>query len=454
MAQTGHVIPLDEVSEVLVSLIRNACVNDGTPEGGHEHRSVGTLQAYLGQDGTVVEPVPGRQSVVYRVPGTTPGAPTLLLIPHLDVVPARPEGWSHDPFGGDKVEGYIWGRGAVDMLNVTAAMAAVFKRYLRGATPPLPGDLIFAAVADEEAGGVYGAEHLVNHRAELVACDYLLTEVAAPSFVTDSGTALPVTVAEKGPSWRRLATRGTPGHASQPYGTHNALAPLADAMSRLALHPTPVDITPEWRAFVSGLGLEDDLESRLLDVDRIDEAIEDLAIEDLPLARWVHACTHLTVTPSLFHSGTKSNVVPDGAEGHVDLRKLPGQDETTVDDHFRKVLGSDLYEQVSIEPVSESPASASVPGGSLWEAIADAAEELTGSRRLVPALIPVATDARFFRPLGTQAYGVGLFDGEITFGEMLSMFHGHDERVSERSLDLTTEILRVTLERFGVRSVE
>ena len=445
-------IPRDEVIELLQTLIRNACVNDGTPDSGHEHRSVATLQKYFDAPGTVIEPHPGRQNLVYRIEGTTPGAPTLLLLPHLDVVPASGDGWTYDPFAATRADGYIWGRGAVDMLNVTSAMAAIFRRYLTGALPPLPGDLVFAATADEEAGSVLGAQHLATEHWELVKCDYVLCEVANPSFTTPDGSVLPVTVAEKGPAWRRMRVRGRSGHGSQPYGTGNALVPVATAMARLAEAPMPVDITAEWMTFVQGLGLDPDLEARLLDPDLVDGAIEDLAVDDPIFARWVHACTHLTVTPTVLNAGLKANVVPEVADGEVDVRKLPGQEEADVDDHFRKAMGTDLYDQIEVEPLLAFPANASPFEGALWEAIGDAAEALAGHRRLLPAITPVATDARFFRARDVVAYGVGLFDDEATFGGMLSMFHGDDERVSEESVGRTTEMLALTLERFAART--
>ena len=170
-----------EVLELLQALIRNRCVNDGSPASGHEARSVATLEAYFGASGEVVEPAPDRQSVVYRIPGSDPAAPCLLLMGHLDVVPVTEEGWSVDPFGAEVIDGMVWGRGAVDMLNLTAAMAVVFKPYLTGESPPPPGDLVYLAVADEEEGGGLGAGWLMDHRPELIECDYVLTEVASPA---------------------------------------------------------------------------------------------------------------------------------------------------------------------------------------------------------------------------------------------------------------------------------
>ena len=212
-----------EIAELLQILIRNACVNDGTVASGFEHRSVATLRDYLGEPGVEFEPHPGRTSVLYDLPASDPAAPKLLLMGHLDVVPADGAGWQHDPFGGDIVDGFVWGRGAVDMLNQTAAMAAVFKGYLRGVGKPPAGGLAFLGVADEEAGGRWGAHYLTENHWDQVRCDYLLTEIAYPPIRTGSGPAYPVSVGEKGPFWRRFRSAGTPGHASQPYGTDNAL---------------------------------------------------------------------------------------------------------------------------------------------------------------------------------------------------------------------------------------
>ncbi|MDQ3781427.1 MAG: M20/M25/M40 family metallo-hydrolase [Actinomycetota bacterium] len=445
-------IATGEVVELLRALIRNRCVNDGSDDSGHEHRSVATLQQYLGAEGEVVEPHPGRQSVVFTVPGSTPGAPSLLLLPHLDVVPVTPSGWTRDPFAAEIDDGFVWGRGAIDMLNVTAAVAAVFSRYLSGALPPLPGDLVLAAVADEEAGGEFGAGWLSEQRPDLLPADFVLTEIATPHVVPGGG--LPVTVAEKGPSWKVLATRGTPGHASQPYRSDNALIPLAEVIGLLDAATAPVAVSAQWATFVAGAGFGDDLASRLVDPDRLDEAIDELAASDAPLARFAHACTHLTVAPTMFTAGTKSNVIPDSAEAHLDMRLVPGQDESDVADHLRKVLGPDRLDRIEVIDKVTAPGNASPADGVLWEAIGDAAETHTGSRDRLPMLIPVTTDARHLRGRGAISYGVGLFDDRMGFGEMLTLFHGNDERVSIGSLTATTALLATTVARFGERLAE
>lgn len=433
--------------DLLRDLIRVRCVNDGTPESGGEVRAVEVIESFLGQSGHRFEPHPGRVSVLYRVPGTDPSAPSLMLMGHTDVVPVTESGWSVDPFAGEVSDGFVWGRGAIDMLNQTAAMAAAFRPYLQGEVS-FAGDLLYLAVADEEAGGRFGARWLVDEHWDAVACDFMLTEIGTPFLSGATATGLPVTVAEKGPQWRRLQTRGTPGHGSQPYGTRNALTPLADAMSRLASQPPGAEITDEWRRFVEAWDPGSDLRDDLLDPDRVDAAIDRLAMDDLGLARWVHACTHLTVSPNVLKAGVKANVVPDHAVAEVDVRSLPGQDETDVFDHFRKAIGPAI-DDIDYEVVEATRAAGSPAEGPLWNALSAALSEAYPDRHLIPAMIPVGTDARFFRPKGTVAYGVGVFDDRVGFGDFLRMFHGHDERVSVDSVEMTEEFYARVLARFS-----
>ncbi len=438
---------MSETVELLRTLVRNACVNDGTPDSGHEIRSVETLHDFFGRAGTTYEVHPGRTSTVYRIPGADPGAPTLALMGHLDVVPVNEDGWRVDPFAGDVADGFVWGRGTVDMLNLTAAMAVVFKQYLDEDVAPLPGDLVFLAVADEEAAGGLGAKPLVEERWDLVETDYLLTEIAYPPLRLDGRPAYPVSVGEKGPFWTVLRSRGKPGHGSVPYGSDNALAAMAEAVHALFETPSPVLISDVWRAFVESAGFERELAARLTDPDRVDAAIDDVAAESPRLAAYLHACTHLTVSPNVIASGVKANVIPDLAEGQVDFRALPGQGREDVDDHIRKAVGS-AFDRLEIIPVADHEANASPTGTSLWECIVDGIETHTGSRRVIPTLMPATTDARFFRARGVTAYGVGLFDEAMSFPDFLTMFHGNDERVSVASVDATTALLDSILTRW------
>jgi acetylornithine deacetylase/succinyl-diaminopimelate desuccinylase-like protein len=432
--------------ELLQQLIRNECVNDGTADSGHEVRSVGTLRDFLGVEGEVFEPVPDRQSLVYRIPGYDPTAPSLAMVPHLDVVPVEPAGWSIDPFAAEIDDGFVYGRGAVDMLNVTAAMAVAVRPYLTGEKSPR-GDLIFAAVADEESGGRLGAKTLVEESWGLVAADYLLTEVAYPSLAVGDHRTVPVSTGEKGAYWSVLEARGKPGHGSTPYGADNALEKMVAALAGVISTPSPAAITREWLDFVGNLGLDVESVRRLTDIDRLDDEIDRIAVEDPAMARYVHAATHLTISSNLLRAGSKVNVVADRAHAQIDIRGLPGMDRGLVDSHLRKAMGS-AGDHVEIDPIMDGDATVSPIGNTLWDAIGDAVEELDGHRNLAPTLMTVATDARFWRARGTVCYGVGLFDDRMAFSEMLSLFHGHDERVSAASVERTTRLYELVLERF------
>jgi acetylornithine deacetylase/succinyl-diaminopimelate desuccinylase-like protein len=227
---------------------------------------------------------------------------------------------------------------------------------------------------------------------------------------------------------------------------------LVDAFSRIGHADQPVAITQAWIDFVPHLGVDADLGARLVDADALDAAIEVVAQADPTLARWIHACTHMTLSPNVIAGGTKANMIPDSAEGEVDVRLLPGQNRADLEGHLRKVLGPDLFDQVHFAPVLDMEANRSPAQGLLWDSIADAAEEHLGTRRLAPTMIPVTTDARFFRDRGIPAYGVGLFDTTVTFAEMLAMFHGVDERVSEESVRTTTQFLAAVVTAFSSRS--
>lgn len=435
-----------ETVELLRQLIRNACVNDGKPDSGHEYRSVATLRDFFGVPGEVFEPHPGRQSLYYRIPGSDPDAPSLGLSPHLDVVPVDPDGWTQDPFGADIVDGFVYGRGAVDMLNVTAAMAVAAKPYITGKLTPR-GDLMFVALADEEAGGALGAMPFSEEMWDVAQVEYMLTEVAYPPVAHASEQVVPVATGEKGAFWSMLRSTGTPGHGSAPYRSDNALRKMVEAVHGIFTTEMPVMITHEWREFVDSLDLPDDLKAALTDPDQIDDALDHIAVDDLLFARYAHAVTHLTVSPNMLDAGMKANVIASRATANIDIRALPGIDRDFVDSYLFKAMGS-ARDDIEIEPIQDFEATISPIGNPLWEAIADSVEELEGHRRLLPMMMNVATDARFWRKRGTVAYGVGLFDDRMDFSEMLALFHGHDERVSVQSVERTTQLYRELFARF------
>jgi acetylornithine deacetylase/succinyl-diaminopimelate desuccinylase-like protein len=431
--------PTAEVTDVLQTLIRNACVNDGTAESGGEARSVDFLQGYLegsGLDIETYEPTPGRTSLVARMEGSDPSAPTLLLMGHTDVVPVTEENWKHDPFGGELIDGEVWGRGAIDMLNLTASMAVATKHLARSGFRP-KGGLAYLAVADEEALGSHGAGWLVEHEADAVTTDYVITEFGGIPIPTASGIKLPVIVGEKGSYWCKLVVRGTPGHASQPLRTDNALVKAAEVVRRIAEFRPETMIHDSGRQFVEGMDFPAELRDPLLDEERLWDMVHSFPM--VGLARQAHACTHLTIAPTVVHGGTKTNVIPDRVELELDIRTLPGQSGEEVREILAGILG-DLADSVDIVAATDDPSTASPLDTPLWDCLERVAGALAPGASCIPFLTVGATDARFFRRAGATAYGFGLLSERTNFDEFSSMFHGDNERVDQESLRLSTEL--------------
>ena len=425
-------------TDLLQHLIRNACVNDGTIGSGHEDRSVDTLSAFLGTGGLdtqVYEPAPGRKSLVARIEGSDPDAPSLLLMGHTDVVPANADRWRHDPFGGELIDGEVWGRGAVDMLNLTASMAVAMRRLASSGFRP-KGTLTYLAVADEEAMGTHGAKHLVDHEREAMQADYVLTESGGIPIPSPAGLRLPVMVGEKGCYWCKVTVRGTAGHGSQPWRTDNALVKAAEVVRRIATFQPETQINEIWRRFLEGMGLPDEMTAPLLDPARFLDAIEALP---LGMARQFHACTHTTFSPNIAHGGSKINTIPDTVELEVDIRTLPGQRAEDVERLLREALG-DLADEVELTASAYDASSSSPIDTPLWDSLARTTKRFYADSATVPMLIVGATDARFFRSFGATAYGFGLFSRKLQFDDFSRMFHGDDERVDTESLGLSTDL--------------
>jgi acetylornithine deacetylase/succinyl-diaminopimelate desuccinylase-like protein len=427
--------------ELLQQLIRNQCVNDGTVASGQEVRTTDLLRTYLqgsGLDLEVYEPLaaPGRTSLVARIEGSDPTAPTLCLMGHTDVVPVTPKTWTRDPFGGELVDGEVWGRGAVDMLNLTASQAVALKALARRGWRPR-GTLVYLACADEEAGGTLGAGHVCAEHWDAVRADYVLTENGGMVSQAKHGDALDVTVhvGEKGVAWRRLKVKGTPGHGSMPYGADNALVKAAHVVSRLAdYRPSPY-VDDLWTAFVDSLSLDPAVKAALADPARVDDAIAGLPAS---MARYLWSATHTTFSPNMCRGGAKTNIIPDAVDVEVDIRTVPGDSEDEVRRHLDKALG-DLADEVEIEKLFTKPSSVSPTDTPLWDVLSRVVGAHYPGARLLPRLIVGFTDAPYFRDRGAVAYGFGLFSRALTAEAMAGRFHGNDERVDVESLALTTQ---------------
>jgi acetylornithine deacetylase/succinyl-diaminopimelate desuccinylase-like protein len=352
---------------------------------------------------------------------------------HTDVVPVTPSGWRNDPFGGELIAGEVWGRGAIDMLDVTASMAVAIKSLLSSGFKP-KGTLVYSAVADEEALGTHGAQWLTEHKWDEVKTDYLVTEFGGIRIPIGSGAKLPIMTAEKGSQWTRLRVKGTPGHGSMPYKSDNALVKASELITRIAKYKAPLHLQELWKGFIGGLDLPAVQRMALTT-----PAAFDAALDRLPpgVDKMMYAATRTTLSPNMASAGVKLNVIPDSAEVQVDIRTLPGDDGEGVHAMLRDAAG-DLWNDVEIVDEGSNPATSSPIDTPLWKALTKVSQRLVPGATTLPFLIVGATDARFFRRKGVVAYGYGLLSDKIPFGEFSTLFHGNNERIDQESLGLMT----------------
>jgi acetylornithine deacetylase/succinyl-diaminopimelate desuccinylase-like protein len=334
------------------------------------------------------------------------------------------------------IDGEVWGRGAIDMLNMTASMAVATRHLALDGFRPA-GTLVYLAVADEESGGHHGAEWLVEHAWDAIGTDYVLTESGGILMHTPSGPKVTVTVAEKGAAWRRLRVQGTPAHGSMPFGSDNAIVKAAEVVRRLAEFRPRAEIGDLWRIYVENSDFDGELQAALLDPERVWDACA--SDDDLRRSKYWHACTHTTFSPNVIHGGVKTNVIPDVVDLDVDIRTLPGQTADDVRRYLDEALG-DLADQVTVTPLHSLTPTASPTGTPMWAVLERLAAATYPGATLLPRITVGGTDAGYFRERGSVAYGCGLMSSGVTYEKFANRFHGNDERIDVASLGLTTNL--------------
>lgn len=421
----------DEVAGLCSDLIRIDTTNPGDHSGPGERLAAEHVAALLddvGIEPTLLESHPGRASVVARIAGENPDRPALLVHGHLDVVQADPADWSVPPFSGEIADGCIWGRGAVDMKDMDAMILAVLRQRMREGRRP-PRDIVLTFLADEEAGGTWGARWLVdNHRDLFEGVTEAIGEVGGFSISLGGRRLYLVETAEKGMAWIRLTARGTAGHGSmlQP---DNAVTELAETVTRLGRHEWPVRLTPSVEAFLREA-------CAALDIEFVPNASRQVLDKLGSLARLTGATLTNTVNPTVLKAGYKVNVVPQVATADVDGRFLPGHEE-----EFFAELDSLLGPGVSREFIHHDVALETTFDGELCDAMVAALLAEDPDARVVPYCLSGGTDAKSFSRLGIRCFGFAPLQlpAELDFS---GMFHGVDERVPVDAL------------RFGVRVLD
>ncbi len=413
-------------------LIRIDTTNTGDPATVVGERAaaewVAEKLAEVGYETTYVESgAPGRGNVVVRLAGADPARGALLVHGHLDVVPADASEWSVHPFSGAVQDDYVWGRGAVDMKDMCAMALAVARRFKRDGIVP-PRDIVFAFLADEEAGGLYGAKWLVDNRPELFeGVTEAISEVGGFSItLKDDVRAYLVETAEKGIRWLKLRVRGTAGHGSMIHHD-NAVAKLAAAVTKLGQHRFPVVLTPSVREFLAGVSEITGLE---FPEDDVEGSIGKLG----GLSRMIGATLRDTANPTMLSAGYKANVIPSVAEATVDCRILPGREEA-----FDREVAELLGPEVEREWLGLPPVETTFDGALVDAMVASISAEDPGAK-VLPYMLSGGTDAKSFQQLGIRNFGFAplRLPADLDFS---ALFHGVDERVPVEALKFGVRVL-------------
>lgn len=422
----------DEVVQFCSELIRIPSVNTGDPAtiGDGEARAARYIQSKLEEVGyrtAYAESTPGRGNVVCRLEGADPDRGALLVHGHVDVVPADPAEWQVDPFSGAIQDGYVWGRGAVDMKDMVAMTLAVARAFKRSGTVP-PRDVIFAFVSDEEAGGRYGAEWLVDHHPEWFAgATEAISEVGGFSIsVGGDRRAYLVAAAEKGLAWATLRATGRAGHGSMT-NHDNAVTRIAEAVARLGRHEFPIRRTATVDAFLAAM-------TELTGIEFPDEDLEGAVAKLGPISMALSATLRNTANPTMLAAGYKANVIPSHAEATVDCRVLPGSEETFKRE-VAEIVGDGIEIDWQLAPPLEYPFE-----GPLVDAMRAAIVAEDPSGHPVPYMLFGGTDNKAFSRLGIAGYGFSplRLPADLDFA---ALFHGVDERVPIDALTFGTRVL-------------
>ncbi|HTR72173.1 MAG TPA: M20/M25/M40 family metallo-hydrolase [Solirubrobacteraceae bacterium] len=452
--------PSADAQRLLRDLIRFNTVNPpGDERPAQEH-----LAGHLTEAGFQCELLGAqeqRPNLVARLRGEQDG-PTLCYLGHVDTVLADPNEWRHDPWSGDEADGFLWGRGALDMKSQVAAEVAAAAALARSGWRPAKGELLIVAVVDEETGGALGAEWITETHPEKVRCDMLVNEGAGCVFEYNGQRRYGVCCAEKGVFRFTIATRGIAGHASMPAMGENALLKMAPLLERLAARQPAYALTDVPRAFLAALG--EDPDDPAGSVARLRGADERLATMFEPMLG-------VTFAPTRIEASEKINVIPSKTVVKVDCRVPPGLGEAEVRRAIAEVLGpgdadgaagpigaggsegagvadagaggSSECPAFEIEFTERISGNSSPPDSPLMDAISEWVSERDPGAMTAPTILPGFTDSRHFRAAFPECVAYGFFpQRHQTLMETAPLIHGADERIDVRDLAYAAEFFR------------
>jgi acetylornithine deacetylase/succinyl-diaminopimelate desuccinylase-like protein len=440
----------EEVTNVLSDLIR---INTTNPPG-NETEAAKYLAENLEREGfkcELFESAHGKGSVVTRLKGGTE-KPSLLLLSHLDVVAANPKEWSLDPFAGTVKDGFVWGRGALDMKSMTAMEVIVMKLLKRNCVK-LKGDLVLAATADEEKGGEQGAGWLVSNHPEKVRAGYVINEGGGLAIPTNGKNMYTIQAVEKGMLWFKVRAKGRPGHGSVPGAADNAILRMNSVVEKLGNYRSKISLGTTVEQFLNEIAKENKTAQQALmlllqNPATADQILDMLAQKDKAMAEEIRAMLRMTIAPTIIQGGVKENIIPSECEAVFDSRILPGQTLTEAMNEIKGLLKDVELEKLEFETIEANEPSESAVNTPLYEQIVKVMKEFEPSCSVAPILLTGGTDSRFFRKIGSVCYGFQPMRADLPYGEILKMIHGIDERISVENLVFGTSVLYDVVERF------
>jgi acetylornithine deacetylase/succinyl-diaminopimelate desuccinylase-like protein len=428
--------PAAEAEGLLRSLVRFNTVNPpGNERPAQEH-----LAAHLsaaGFDCELLGAEPARPNLIARLRAegdASSEGPTLCYLGHVDTVLADPAEWTHDPWSGDLADGYLWGRGALDMKSQVAAEIAAAASLARSGWRPARGELLIVAVVDEETGGALGAQWITERHPEKVRCDLLVNEGGGAVFEYGGRRCYGVCCAEKGVFRFTITTDGVAGHASMPGMGDNALLKMGPVLERLAARQPSYRPTEEPLAFLRGIG-EDPADP--------EGSIARLRAADPRLATMFEPMLGVTFTPTRISASEKINVIPSRAELRVDCRVPPGLGEEEVRAGIAEVLGEQDGAGWRMEFTEQVMGNRSPLSSQLMDTITAWVGEHDPGAEVVPVILPGFTDSRHFRLAFPECVAYGFFPHRHQpLLDSAPLVHGADERIDVRDLAFATELYR------------
>lgn len=437
----------DEVGLEVAGHLQELLRRDTTNPPGNETLAADYLAAVLRDAGIEAEIIgvnPERGNAIGRLRAANPVKRPLLLTGHIDVVSVERDKWAHDPFGGEIVDGDIWGRGALDMKGqVAAELMAMLLLKREGVA--LDRDIIFAAFADEEAGGQAGAAWLWNHHRDLIDAEYAINEGGGGTPMTLNGRYFyPCQAGEKGVARLRIIARGEPGHASVPLD-NTAMDRIGRALGRLTEWEPETTLTAPVRQMLETMapafGPDGPARVAAIVADPTWEAIAALPLDD-DTRLMLHATTRNTAVPTIIHGGHRINVIPSEIVLDVDGRILPGQDPSDWRDIVQAVVGN----EVEVELLSQEQGIAADPSSPFFDAIVATIDEMVPGAAVAPFLLSGGTDARHLPDI--KVYGFFPFPPSRRGPRNNSLIHGHNERIAIDDLAFATRFIYDVVKRF------